>query len=67
MKSNPDLYDLYEKLMEAVQKQATFTNFQKNKDLMKFIGEKHKVASMSELQQKEFYSGTYRCPLFIKD
>ena len=53
--------------MEVVKKETNWKNFKDNKPLMKFIAEKSKVASMSEVELKEFYSGIYNCPLFKKD
>ena len=53
--------------MEVVKKETNWKNFLDNKPLMMFIAEESKVASMSEVELKEFYSGIYNCPLFKKD
>ena len=50
--------------MKVVKKKKTSPNFKKNKPLMKLIAEGYQVASMNEVEEKEFYSGVYKCPLF---
>ena len=61
---DPD--DVYINLMKAVNKKGSLENFRKNKPLMKLIAEQNHTANMNKDEEKKFYEGVYKCPLFKK-
>ena len=62
-----DLDLVYTNLMMAVDKKGSLENFRKNKPLMKLISEQNHTANMNKDEEKKFYEGVYKCPLFKND